>query len=152
MEKVHDMLDKYLSKFSLRPVYSIEEFRHWFIPRSGVVDAFVVDDPKKGIVAFCSFYTLPSTVMNHEKYKDIRAAYSFYNVPSEHVTLTEIMEDALITAKNAGYDVYNALDLMENTQFLEQLKFGVGDGNLNYYLFNWKCPKLEASQIALVLQ
>ena len=146
------MLDKYLSKFSLRPVYSIEEFRHWFIPRSGVVDAFVVDDPKKGIVAFCSFYTLPSTVMNHERYKDIRAAYSFYNVPSEHVTLIEIMEDALITAKNAGYDVYNALDLMENTQFLEQLKFGVGDGNLNYYLFNWKCPKLEASQIALVLQ
>lgn len=31
---------------------------------------------------------------------------------------------------------------MENKQFLEQLKFGIGDGNLQYYLFNWKCREI----------
>ena len=147
------MLNQYLSKFSLRPVYSIEEFRHWFLPQKGVIDSFVVDDEEKGgIIAFCSFYTLPSTVMNHEKHKNIRAAYSFFNIPSEHVSLTEIMEDALISAKNAEYDVFNALDLMDNKMFLEKLKFGIGDGNLHYYLFNWKCPKFKPEDIALVLQ
>ena len=39
-----------------------------------------------------------------------------------------------------GFDVFNALDLMENKQFLEKLKFGVGDGFLQYYLYNWRCP------------
>ena len=52
----------------------------------------------------------------------------------------------------AGYDVFNALDLMDNNTILEDLKFGVGDGNLHYYLFNWKCPPLTPQQIGLVLQ
>ncbi len=40
--------------------------------------------------------------------------------------------------QNAGFDVFNALDLMENQTFLNELKFGKGDGSLQYYLFNWK--------------
>jgi len=66
--------------------------------------------------------------------------------------LNELLSDALIMAKNAGYDVFNALDLMENKKFLENLKFGIGDGNLQYYLFNWKCPAIDAEKIGLVLQ
>jgi len=62
------------------------------------------------------------------------------------------MNDALILARNDDFDVFNALNLMQNQKFLEELKFGIGDGNLNYYLYNWKCPSLEPSQIGLVLQ
>ena len=39
-------------------------------------------------------------------------------------------QDALILAKKEDFDVFNALDLMENKTFLENLKFGIGDGNL----------------------
>jgi hypothetical protein len=46
-----------------------------------------------------------------------------------------------------GFDVFNALDLMENKEFLEKLKFGIGDGNLQYYLYNWKCPTMEPGQV-----
>jgi len=49
-----------------------------------------------------------------------------------------------------GFDVFNALDLMENKQFLEQLKFGVGDGNLQYYLYNWRCPKMNPEKVIYV--
>jgi glycylpeptide N-tetradecanoyltransferase len=48
------------------------------------------------------------------------------------------MENALILAKQLDFDVFNALDIMENTQFLKELKFSAGDGNLHYYLYNWK--------------
>jgi hypothetical protein len=41
---------------------------------------------------------------------------------------------------------------MENKSFLEKLKFGIGDGNLQYYLYNWKCPDMTPEQIGLVLQ
>ena len=46
-----------------------------------------------------------------------------------------------------GFDVFNALDLMDNKEFLEKLKFGVGDGNLQYYIYNWKCAQMPAEKV-----
>ena len=34
--------------------------------------------------------------------------------------------------------MFNALTLLDNSLFLEDLKFGAGDGHLNYYLFNYR--------------
>ena len=36
---------------------------------------------------------------------------------------------------------------MDNKDFLEKLKFGIGDGNLQYYLYNWKCPGMTPEQV-----
>ncbi|XP_015374933.1 PREDICTED: glycylpeptide N-tetradecanoyltransferase 1 [Diuraphis noxia] len=98
-----------------------------------------------------SFYTLPSTIMHHPTYRTLKAAYSFYNV-STKTPWIELMQDALISARDANFDVFNALDLMDNKEFLEPLKFGVGDGNLQYYLYNWKCPEINSNKIGLILQ
>ena len=47
--------------------------------------------------------------------------------------------------------MFNALDLMENSTFLKELKFGEGDGHLHYYLYNWRCPAMTAKNLGLVL-
>ena len=39
---------------------------------------------------------------------------------------------------------------MENKTFLEKLKFGIGDGNLQYYLYNWRCPGTESEKVSEV--
>ena len=44
--------------------------------------------------------------------------------------------------------MFNALDLMDNKTVLEELKFGVGDGNLHYYLYNYKCPELKPEEVS----
>ena len=50
------------------------------------------------------------------------------------------------------HDVFNALDIFENPSFLRPLKFGEGDGNLRYYLYNWRVIKdLQPSDVGLVL-
>lgn len=145
------LLCEYLKKFQLTPQFNQEEFLHWFSPRPGVVDSFVVSDKTNKMTDFVSFYSLPSSVMHHAIHKTLHAAYSFYVVATS-VSLVELMNDALIVAKNGGYDVFNALDLMENKEFLEELKFGIGDGNLQYYLYNWRCPDMPPEKIGLVLQ
>ena len=63
------------------------------------------------------------------------------------------MQDALIVAASKGYDVFNALDLLENETFLKELKFGVGDGSLQYYLYNWRMANapLQPSEVGLIL-
>lgn len=51
--------------------------------------------------------------------------------------LNALMNDALILAKRAKFDVFNALTLSDNNMFLEEQKFGAGDGQLHYYLYNY---------------
>jgi glycylpeptide N-tetradecanoyltransferase len=46
-------------------------------------------------------------------------------------------------------DVFNALDLMDNQEFLQELKFGIGDGNLQYYVYNWKCPMMPPNKVKI---
>ncbi len=53
----------------------------------------------------------------------------------------------IINTFQSGFDVFNALDLMDNKEVLEKLKFGIGDGNLQYYLYNWKCPYMECEKV-----
>lgn len=148
--KAHKLLADYLTRFDLVPLFTEEEFRHWFLPQPGIVDSFIVENNGE-VTDMVSFYTLPSTVMHHPVHRTLKAAYSFYNV-SMRTPWVELMQDALISAKNAGFDVFNALDLMENKSFLEPLKFGIGDGNLQYYLYNWRCPPIPPNKIGLVLQ
>nr|XP_014095300.1 glycylpeptide N-tetradecanoyltransferase [Bactrocera oleae] len=150
MDKTQKLLEEYLKKFSLSPVFSKEEFRHWFTPKDGIIDCFVVEDEHGNITDMTSYYCLPSSVMHHPVHKTVRAAYSFYNVSSKTPWL-ELMNDALISAKNVHLDVFNALDLMENKSFLFPLKFGTGDGNLQYYLYNWRCPAMKPEDVALIL-
>uniref|UniRef100_A0A915CTN1 Glycylpeptide N-tetradecanoyltransferase n=1 Tax=Ditylenchus dipsaci TaxID=166011 RepID=A0A915CTN1_9BILA len=145
------LLNNYLKKYDMAPVFAEDEFKHFFVPRDNVVYSFVIENPDGEVTDLISFYCLPSTVMNHAKHSHIKAAYSFYNVATT-LPLSELMNNALIMAKKENFDVFNALDLMENLTFLEELKFGIGDGNLQYYLFNWKCPDLKPDRIGLVLQ
>lgn len=94
------IIPQYLGKFDLAPIFTEEEFRHWFFPQIGIVDSFVVDNPVlKKITDMVSYYTLPSSVMHHQTHKTLRAAYSFYNV-STVTPWQELMTDALISAKN----------------------------------------------------
>lgn len=149
VKQAHKLLVNYLNKFQLAPLFSLEEFEHWFLPRPEIVDSFVV--VKDGNVTdFVSYYTLPSTIMHHPTYKRLKAAYSFYNV-SGATQWIDLMNDALISAKQLSFDVFNALDLMDNQEFLEPLKFGIGDGNLQYYLYNWKCPSMKPTELGLVM-
>nr|CAD7407252.1 unnamed protein product [Timema poppensis] len=136
---------QFLERFDLAPIFTEEEFRHWFLPQSGIVDCFTVDSGTE-LTDLVSYYTLPSTVMHHPTHKMLKAAYSFYNVSTKTGWL-DLMSDALVSAKNNGFDVFNALDLMENKEFLEELKFGIGDGNLQYYLYNWRCPPVPPQKV-----
>lgn len=144
------LLENYLTEFKLTPIFSEDEFKHWFLPKNGIISAYVVANEKGIITDMVSFYALPSTVMHHPNHKLIRAAYSFYNV-STKTPWCDLMNDALIAAKADNFDVFNALDVMDNVKFLRELKFGIGDGNLQYYLYNWKCPSMKPEEMGLIL-
>eukprot|EP00164_Ancoracysta_twista_P007549 GFYU01010741.1.p1 GENE.GFYU01010741.1~~GFYU01010741.1.p1 ORF type:complete len:422 (+),score=144.14 GFYU01010741.1:122-1387(+) len=152
VKSAYQLLDKYLKQFKLHTEFTEKEFRHWFFTRDNVVYSFVIEDPKDKtqVTDFTSFYSLPSSILGNPNYDTLNVAYSFYHVNTS-VTMEALMKDCLIMANNLKYDVFNALDLMENESVFKNLKFGVGDGHLQYYLFNWVCPPMQANEVGLVL-
>ncbi|KAF1913745.1 acyl-CoA N-acyltransferase [Ampelomyces quisqualis] len=151
-----DLLKRYLARMDLAQVFTKEEFIHWMAPteepKEQVVWSYVVEDAQtKKITDFFSFYNLESTVIGNKKHNVVKAAYLFYyatEVAFEKddaklkTRLNSLMKDALILSKKAGFDVFNALTLLDNPLFLEEQRFGAGDGSLHYYLYNYRAAPI----------
>ena len=96
------------------------------------------------ITDLVSFYSLPSTIMKHKNHNVLNAAYMFYYA-SDVISspggsaddaathdakskaklgerLNALVSDLLVIAKNAGFDVVNALTMADNNMFLNDQK------------------------------
>jgi glycylpeptide N-tetradecanoyltransferase len=153
---VHILLNQYLSKFSLKILFTLDEIRHWLLPRENVVNTYVIcsSSSDQAVTDMISFYHLPSNILRHADTK-LYAAYSYYNVATT-VPYTQLIKDALILAKHTCHsDVYNALNLMDNNdEIFKELKFGIGDGTLQYYIYNWALATnqtITSNQLGIVL-
>lgn len=145
------LLNDYLAGFKLAQVFKEDELAHMLQNIPNVINAFVVVDGAGRVTDLISFYTLPSTILGHPEHTELKAAYMFYTVPGA-TPLKQLMGDALILARDRGYDVFNALDVLQNETFLRDLKFGIGDGNLQYYLYNWRVAQaLTPQEVGLIL-
>ncbi|KAI0108971.1 Glycylpeptide N-tetradecanoyltransferase [Nemania sp. FL0031] len=152
---VQDLLTRYLAKYDMAATFDKHEVEHWLLhnkkdaPEDQVVWTYVVEDEHHKITDFVSFYCLESSVINHPKHSNIKAAYLFYYATEVGLAspvdrdalkarLNALVSDSLVYCKQYKFDVYNALSLMDNGLFLEDQKFGPGDGQLHYYLFNYR--------------
>jgi len=61
------------------------------------------------------------------------------------------LQDAIILAKNAGFDVLNCLDAPFTEKELRERRFIRAEGALHYYLYNWKSSPLKNTELGFVL-
>ncbi|KAF8519472.1 N-myristoyl transferase [Hysterangium stoloniferum] len=177
VKQVAELFSRYMQRFRMIPIMTLEELRHQFLSGKGkgervpgvwkgrregqVTWTYVVENLQtKRITDFFSFYTLPSSIIGNLKHGVLEAAYLFYYATDVafspgaegdgrlQARLQELVHDALIVADQAKFDVFNALTLMDNASFLQDLKFGSGDGLLNYYLYNWRTAPLAGVEAA----
>ena len=147
---VYLLLEDFLKKYKVHGYYSKEEVAHWLLPRKNVIYSFVRLNKINKVTDLISFYCLPSTILQNSNYKKLMSAYSFFNINTS-CEFKDLMNCAIIMAKNNGFDVFNCLNIMENESIFKDLLFGQGDGTLKYYLWNFVCPKTEPKDLALVL-
>uniref|UniRef100_A0A8C8HQP1 Glycylpeptide N-tetradecanoyltransferase n=1 Tax=Oncorhynchus tshawytscha TaxID=74940 RepID=A0A8C8HQP1_ONCTS len=144
---VHRLLLEYLSQFHLAPVMSPEEVEHWLLPQENIIDTYLVV-----VSTTVKMYTTIDT-HNITHCNTLYTPSKWYTLSRPlHMTIYNIVHLMSPSELWKWFDVFNALDLMENKTFLEKLKFGIGDGNLQYYLYNWKCPSMGSEKVGLVLQ
>jgi len=112
MPQVHKMLTEYLSKLDTHFHFSKAELAHFILPRENVIESFVIEEENQ-VTDMFSFYSLPSSILKHVEEKTLHVAYSYYSVAGKH-SFHDIMKQTLIMAKKKGFDVFNALDIMDN--------------------------------------
>lgn len=147
---IHSLLQKNVTKYQLSAVLSPEHVEHWLLPRENVVDTYVVEGEDGALTDVVSFYSVSSRVLNHPVHTGLRAAHLLY-IASSVTELVDLMEDTLVLAKTKRFDVFSALDVMDNCSFLEQLKFSISPTTVHYYLYNWMCPKMKPEKVGLML-
>ncbi|OHT06009.1 myristoyl-CoA:protein N-myristoyltransferase [Tritrichomonas foetus] len=148
--QVTEKLNEFLQKYAFSQVFSEEEVKHWFLPRENIIGSYVVEK-KKQIIDFISFYIVPSTVSGCDEYDSYTAAYLYYYF-SKPSRLTDICRAAMCVAHHQyGADVINCLDILDNKNILESLRFVDGDGHLNYYFYNYAYPEVPPEQCGVVL-
>ncbi|KAM9837939.1 glycylpeptide N-tetradecanoyltransferase 1-like [Aulostomus maculatus] len=139
---VHSLLQENIQKFLLSSSLSLQEVEHWLLPRENMVYTYVVEGTDGTLTGLVSFYSISSKVLNHPLHASIRAAHLLY-IAATGTNLVDLMEDTLVLAKSKGYDIFTAVDLMENGSFLEELRFNISVQCLHYYLYNWMCPTVS---------
>jgi glycylpeptide N-tetradecanoyltransferase len=152
---VHRLLNEYLAKYRLAPIFeSIDEIEHIFLG-NGVVRSFVVlCSTSNDVTDLVSFYML-DTVSCADPRISLKTAHLFYVVPGTQ-KWSVLLSDALTLAAIAGVEMFNAFDTQDNsdTKVLEDLRFLKGDGILRYNLYNWRVggsQELKSSDIGLII-
>jgi glycylpeptide N-tetradecanoyltransferase len=160
---VFKLYDTWRHRYQISQIMSKDEVAHWLYggeKQDGkVIHTYVVEDAESGRVTdFVSFYVLPFSVLENAKHKELGIAYLYYYASETGLNksiddkesqqlvkkrLKSLVNDAMIEAKKIDIDVFNALSSQDNTLFLEDLKFGPGDGFLNYYLFNYRAVPID---------
>lgn len=153
LDQTYELFNKYQSRFELIPNFTKDEFKHWVLTKEGVVYSYVIENDEGRVTDFVSFYSLPFTILNNPLHQDLGIGYMFYYASdadfgyerfseegSEKLKrrLHSLINDVCILARNLKMDVFNALTSQDNCLFLDDLKFGPGDGLLNFYLFNYR--------------
>ncbi|SNX84374.1 probable Glycylpeptide N-tetradecanoyltransferase [Melanopsichium pennsylvanicum] len=234
---VGKLMRRYMRRFDMAPRFTDEEVQHILLSGRGIQGTkvrgenrrqgqvtwtYVVEDREGKITDMFAFYSLPSSILDHDKHKSLNAAYLFYYATDvvfsssstlnssattiidnssasggvdvststsasgstseralalasgkapwqvNHLTnctpvelcdedfvtswdsesalikselkvrLNLLINTLLIVARDHKFDVVNCVTVMDNALFLQEQKFGPGDGFLRFYLFNWR--------------
>jgi len=137
--RVTQMLRDHLKKFKLSLDIDESYVKHWILPRKDTIYTYINDEKDQ----FATFYSLD--YVHKPSGETIKQAYTFYNVGN-------CLKDAIIMARNRGFDVYNCLNVGVDDEELREHKFMEGTGHNHYYLWNWKmCEETKPKSIGFVI-
>lgn len=154
ISSVRTLLNRSMKELAFAPEYvSDEECGHWCLPRDNVVCSFVLEDDTNTITDFTSFYLIPSSVLEPSAaYESIEIAW-LYMTAAQTIPFEMLVAETIALAWNEQKcDVFNALKMGQSTrEVLRANKFKEGTGFLKYYIYNWRCPAVDETQLGLVL-
>ena len=134
-QKVANALSKHMSSYKVAPVIDETYVKRWLLPVEDIVYSYIDDTTGH----FTSYYCVPYTSVKNGIH--VKQAYMFYDTGKGD------LKDAVLLARNAGFDVYNTLDVGLDTDILRVSRFMHGSGYNHCYVYNWSCGYIESEKI-----
>ncbi|AFN82744.1 N-myristoyl transferase [Encephalitozoon romaleae SJ-2008] len=114
-------------------------------PVKNVVYTYVHEDD--GCIDGFGAFLIIETIEKKSR-RSVQGGYLYYRGGKDN---TKMVEDLIYFAQKEGCDVFNCLDIMENSLFLEGLGFFPGSGELRYYLYNWSSGEVPKDKVFFIL-
>lgn len=150
IDECYKKYNNFIKKYNIYRIFSKDEFINTFLRNDKVCESFVVIKNNK-ITDFISFYYLQSQILNNPKIDKINKAYIYYYFFENENSFIELIDNCLLLLKQRHIDVLNCINQMDNDLLFNKLKFYEGTGNLNFYLFNWQCARIDNNKLGLVI-
>ncbi|KAM0675068.1 hypothetical protein GVAV_001407 [Gurleya vavrai] len=144
-QQMFNLYNEECNKHKLYDKMNFETFVYNLKTKENVVYAFVKEIDDK-IVAFGSFYILNNLVIR--KNKEIKTAYLYYHSSENH---KEMIEQLLIFASQINCAMFNIINMNIKKDILDDLLFCIGDGVLNYYLYNYETSPIDSKDLFFYL-
>lgn len=146
------LLNETLSKYKLSIVFDEEYVKFFFLQEPEVVFCYVITDINNQVLDMFSFYVIHSeSVITKE---EIKVAYMFY-VTTKHHSILEMLNCCIVAAKQKGFDLFNLLDLMDNTEAIKtqnnNFKLIEGTGFTRFYMYNWRTERFKNNEIGILV-
>lgn len=149
LPRVKELYDAKYGRMKLSVSLTDEQLLYLLLPREDIVETLVLEEGGR-VAEFVSFFFLHSRIIENnpdysEKEEYVYTAYLYYYNGNGR---TDIIRDVIKHLERSNKcDVLNCLKIEENTgKEFESLGFLKGEGNLNYYLFNWRVPEVPLSE------
>lgn len=161
-EKIYELHKLMLTTFNISVDQSLKEFIHYYF-ENDFMKTYVFTNDKDEVVDYFSFYNLNTYSKEHNE--DVKTAVLHTYTTNTH-DVDELFDYVLRVAYANKYDQLNVTDNMLNRKALlisdkedtdsdennkkERTyghKFLRGSGRVNFYFFNWKCPRVLQCQL-----
>lgn len=146
LETAHKMFSGFISKYKLYPIMSQEMFIKTFYNNNYVKCYLCYNEDK--IVDMISYYIIP--YKHIESGKIVKAVLLYYYTNYSN-NLQIWIKNLMIIARNNGFHLFNALNIMDNQEILNDLHFEEGTGILHYLVYKHKVTSIEANEIGKIL-
>lgn len=131
IETVVTKLNNYLSKFSIRPYFTMDSAHHFFLPKKNITYSFVKRNGNNEVTDFVSVYqSYIYCFENQERITVANLSFYFY----ETMDLTELVMYLVDKLPSYGIDQLIFRNDMENNK-IDLTKFEISE-NQNHYFYN----------------
>ena len=115
--------------------------------KKGPIHTLVIKKDNK-VTDWISFYNLPC-LAKHSKI--LLNAVSLLRIEVTTISEVDLLNNAFLFAKNAGFDYFNLLDTCDFNNYYDQLKLDTFNDGMTYYTFNYNCGEVKPNQVGIII-
>jgi glycylpeptide N-tetradecanoyltransferase len=139
IDDAYELYMDYIKKYSCHEYVTKNQFKYMMFGNK-IVHSYIIKDDEGYTIDFFSFVRYTTNVKD-SAHRIFRSQAYYYSSNDE--TIYTIMGYIISLSKELGCDVVDIIDIHENGDIVDSLKFDKGTGELYYYFYNWKTPYME---------